>query len=107
MVSRIASANRPAGATQDQTLLAILHANPDAFMADNINLLKKGAALTMPTAEQALSVPAEEARALIRSSMPITKSTAMDWCSWRQPEPRLRRLPPHRPWRHRCWCRRR
>ena len=66
MVSRIASANRPAGATQDQTLLAILHANPDAFMADNINLLKKGAALTMPTAEQALSVPAEEARALIR-----------------------------------------
>ena len=66
MVSRIASANRPAGATQDQTLLAILRANPDAFMADNINLLKKGAALTMPTAEQALSVPAEEARALIR-----------------------------------------
>ena len=66
MVSRIASANRPAGATLDQTLLAILRVNPDAFMADNINLLKKGAALTMPTAEQALSTPADEARALIR-----------------------------------------
>ena len=66
MVSRIASANRPAGATLDQTLLAILRVNPDAFMADNINLLKKGAALTMPTAEQALSTPADEARAVIR-----------------------------------------
>ncbi|MEE1653885.1 MULTISPECIES: FimV/HubP family polar landmark protein [Brachymonas] len=66
MVSRIASANRPAGATLDQTLLAILRVNPDAFMADNINLLKKGAALTMPTAEQALSTPADEARVLIR-----------------------------------------
>lgn len=65
MVSRIAAAHRPAGATVDQMLLAILKANPDAFMADNINLLKKGAALTMPASADVLATPAADARRLI------------------------------------------
>ena len=66
MVSRIASAHRPAGASLDQMLLAILQANPDAFMAGNINLLKKGAALTMPAAAEVLATPAADARRMIQ-----------------------------------------
>ena len=66
MVSRIASAHRPAGASIDQMLLAILQANPDAFMAGNINLLKKGAALTMPAAAEVLATPAADARRQIQ-----------------------------------------
>ena len=66
MVSRIASAHRPAGASLDQMLLAILQANPDAFMAGNINLLKKGAALTLPAAAEVLATPAADARRLIQ-----------------------------------------
>lgn len=66
MVSRIAAAHRPAGASIDQMLVAILQANPDAFMAGNINLLKKGAALTMPAASAVLATPAADARRQIQ-----------------------------------------
>src|SRR6185369_15691747 len=44
-----------------QMLVALLQANPDAFVAGNINRLKAGAVLDVPTAEQAGLVPSGEA----------------------------------------------
>lgn len=60
---RIAAANLPADVSLDQMLLAMLRANPDAFINGNVNLVKAGAILTMPNAEEARAVgTAQEAR---------------------------------------------
>ncbi len=60
--SRIASANKPANVSLDQMLLALLQSNPNAFVAGNINRLRSGAVLDLPSAEQAGAVPSGEAR---------------------------------------------
>lgn len=44
----IAEKIRPQGASMAQTMAAIKQANPQAFINDNINLLKKGAVLRLP-----------------------------------------------------------
>ncbi|MEJ6024045.1 FimV/HubP family polar landmark protein [Ramlibacter sp. PS4R-6] len=59
---KIASANKPATVSLDQMLVAMLRANPDAFMGGNINRLRSGAVLDMPSAEQAALVPTDEAK---------------------------------------------
>ena len=63
--SRIATANKPANVSLDQMLVAMLRNNPDAFVNDNLNRLKSGAVLNMPTAEQALAVANPEARQMV------------------------------------------
>jgi pilus assembly protein FimV len=64
-LSRIARANKPADISLDQMLLALLQANPDAFIDGNVNLLKAGAELSIPNAEQAAAVPADQATAVL------------------------------------------
>lgn len=59
----IALNNRPSGATVHQTMLAIQELNPNAFIAGNINSLKAGQVLTLPTADQANSRSRAEALA--------------------------------------------
>ena len=59
---RIATANKPPSVSLDQMLIAMLRANPEAFIDGNVNRLKAGAVLAMPTAEQAELVGAGEAR---------------------------------------------
>nr|WP_264361624.1 FimV/HubP family polar landmark protein [Ramlibacter tataouinensis] len=59
---RIASAYKPATVSLDQMLLALLRNNPDAFMGGNMNRLRTGAVLEVPTAEQAAAISAAEAR---------------------------------------------
>ena len=49
----LALSNRPQGASVHQTMLAIQDLNPGAFSNGNINQLKAGQTLTMPSAEQA------------------------------------------------------
>ncbi len=49
----------------DQMLVAILRANPDAFIGGNINRIRAGAVIDLPTAEQAAATPAGEARQTI------------------------------------------
>lgn len=49
----IALQHRPGGASVQQTMLAIQDINPHAFVAGNINNLKAGQTLTLPTEEQA------------------------------------------------------
>ncbi len=63
--SKIAAATKPANVSLDQMLVALLRANPDAFVADNINRVKAGAVMNVPTAEQAAATPAAEATQII------------------------------------------
>ena len=59
--SKIAATVKPASISLDQMLVALLRANPDAFIDGNINRIKSGAMVTVPTAEQAQAVSASEA----------------------------------------------
>jgi len=59
--SRIAASNRPAQVSLDQMLVALLRNNADAFIGGNLNRLKAGSVLTIPTEEQARATPAAEA----------------------------------------------
>jgi pilus assembly protein FimV len=46
----------------DQMMLAMLEANPDAFIQGNVNMVKAGAVLRIPEAEEATQIPRAEAR---------------------------------------------
>jgi pilus assembly protein FimV len=59
---KLASANKPASVSLDQMLVAMLRANPDAFVAGNVNRLKSGVVLDVPSGDQASSVAPDEAR---------------------------------------------
>ncbi len=61
----IASARRPQGVSLDQMLVAMVRANPDAFIQGNVNRLKAGAVLQIPDQEQALATQTGQARQLI------------------------------------------
>lgn len=58
----IAATGKPRSISLDQMLVSLLRTNPDAFIEGNVNRLKAGAVLDMPTEEQAASVGAAEAR---------------------------------------------
>ncbi|WP_409976493.1 FimV/HubP family polar landmark protein [Variovorax sp. CY25R-8] len=59
---KIAAANKPADISLDQMLVALLMANPDAFIGGNVNRIRAGAVLDLPSATEAGAVPAAEAR---------------------------------------------
>ena len=59
---KIAGAYKSADVSLDQMLVAMLRANPSAFIDGNVNRIKAGAVLDMPAASQAGAVPAAEAR---------------------------------------------
>ena len=63
--SQLAQTHMPGAASQDQVLVAMLKNNPDAFIQNNVNLLRAGAALRMPSSEQAQQTSAEEARQMV------------------------------------------
>lgn len=63
-LSRIAQ-DMGSGASLNQTMLALLRANPDAFINGNINLLKQGAVLRMPPSEELTRLSRAEANALV------------------------------------------
>ncbi len=52
----------PAGVSLDQMLLAMVRANPEAFIQGNVNLLREGAQVHLPNAQEAGQISAEEAR---------------------------------------------
>jgi pilus assembly protein FimV len=64
-LSRIASRVRPASVSLDQMLVALFRANPEAFMGQNMNRLKAGAVLDVPSADAAGQVGPGEAREVI------------------------------------------
>ena len=60
--SKLVLAQRPVGVSLAQMLLAMVRANPEAFIESNVNLLREGAQIRMPSAQEAAQIPAEEAR---------------------------------------------
>jgi pilus assembly protein FimV len=66
---RIAAAHKPPNVSLDQMLVALLQANPQAFAGGNVNRLKAGAVLQLPTPEQAAQASDPEAtRTIIAQS---------------------------------------
>ena len=60
---------REQGYTLDQAMVALLRANPEAFINGNLNLLKQGAVLRVPESTEAQTILESEAAALVRSQI--------------------------------------
>ncbi len=60
--SRLAIRYLDGQASLDQMMLAMLKANPDAFIQGNVNLVKAGAVLQIPNLDEATQIPRDEAR---------------------------------------------
>lgn len=60
--SRLAMRHLGPNVSLDQMLLALLKANPHAFIQGNVNLIKAGAILKIPSSEDAVQIPQAEAR---------------------------------------------
>jgi pilus assembly protein FimV len=68
-VGTIARSNLPPGITLNQMLIAIYRANQDAFIRENVNLVRAGRILNIPSAQELGSVDADEANRLVRAHM--------------------------------------
>ena len=75
-LSTIALKVKPEGINLDQMLVAMFRQNPDAFLRGNLNLIKSGAILKLPTAAQAQALAAGEAQREV-------KAHTADWASYR------------------------
>ena len=75
-LSKIAKDVKPASVTLDQMLVALFKSNAGAFDGSNMNRLRSGAIITVPSAEEAAATPAQEATRVVRVQ-------ASDWRSYR------------------------
>ncbi|MBT9504949.1 MAG: hypothetical protein IV092_27170 [Burkholderiaceae bacterium] len=66
-LSRIASRTQASGVSLDQMLVSLYRANPDAFVENNMNRLKAGATLKVPSSEEAGGLSNAEARQIIQA----------------------------------------
>jgi len=74
---RVATRTQHTGVSLDQMLVSLFRGNPQAFIDNNMNLLKAGAVLKVPSADEAKSVSTAEARQEIRAQ-------SSDFGSYRQ-----------------------
>jgi FimV-like protein len=72
-LSSIAKSVRPDGITLNQMMIAIYQANPEVFM-HNINRMKSGYILRMPTASDAQAVSVTDANSEVRAQMQAWRS---------------------------------
>jgi len=75
-LSKIANDVKPASVTLDQMLVALFKSNAGAFDGSNMNRLRTGAIITVPSAEEAAAMPAQEATRVVRVQ-------SSDWRSYR------------------------
>ena len=68
-LSQIATGVGQDGHSLAQTMLALLRANPEAFIGDNINLVKAGAVLRMPHGDELSQYSKSEAATLVRTQI--------------------------------------
>jgi pilus assembly protein FimV len=68
-LGKIARDNLPPGITLNQMLVAIYRANQDAFIRENVNLVRAGRILNIPTAEAVGTVDVDEANRIVRAHM--------------------------------------
>ncbi len=66
-LSGIAGRNAQAGASLEQLMIAIQRNNPEAFIGGNINRLRAGAALSIPSAADAQAIPQNNAVSEVRA----------------------------------------
>ena len=75
-LQKIATQYKPAEASLEQMLAALFRGNQAAFEGDNMNRLRAGAILTIPSAAEAQSLPPAEATKVVRMQ-------ASDWRTYR------------------------
>ena len=68
-LGKIARDNLPPGVTLNQMLVAIYRANQDAFLRENVNLVRAGRILNIPPAEALGTVDVDEANRIVRAHM--------------------------------------
>ncbi|MEO6365666.1 MAG: FimV/HubP family polar landmark protein [Luteimonas sp.] len=68
------------GYSLDQTMIALLRANPDAFIGEDINFIKRGAVLRVPQPAEISGLSQSEASVLVQSQVER-------WREARQPAP--------------------
>ena len=66
-LSRIASRTQRPGVSLDQMLVGLYLSNPQAFLENNMNRLKSGVVLSVPSADKAQEISTAEARKLIQA----------------------------------------
>lgn len=66
-LSRIANRTQRQGVSLDQMLASLYQANPEAFVKNNINRLKSGVVLAVPSADAAKAISPADARQLIQA----------------------------------------
>ncbi len=66
-LSGIARRNERPGISLDQLMIAIQRANPEAFIGGNINRLRSGVTLSLPTEAEAAAVDAQQASSEVRA----------------------------------------
>ena len=62
---RVAGRTQPAGISLDQMLVGLYRANPDAFIESNVNRLRAGAVLSVPSGDEVRDVTNADARHLL------------------------------------------
>ncbi len=67
-LGKIAQATRRDGTSVERMIVAIFRANPHAFIEDNLNLLRAGSLLTIPSPEDGAAIALEEAKRVIAES---------------------------------------
>ena len=66
-LSRIAGRTQRPGVSLDQMLVSLFRANPQAFVGENMNRLKAGSVLSVPSAEEAGKITPQAAREVIQA----------------------------------------
>jgi len=64
---RIATRTQRAGVSLDQMLVALFRGNPQAFMGENMNRMKAGVVLSVPSADDAKAIAGTDAREVIKT----------------------------------------
>ena len=76
-MGKIASELKPDGVSLEQMLMALFRSNPDAFIRQNVNLVKAGKILRVPAKDELTAVPHSEAAKEFRTQV-------ADWNAYRQ-----------------------
>jgi len=66
-LTSLAVGNKPSGVSLDQMLVSLYRNNPSAFIDDNMNRMKSGVTLTVPSADTAKQLSSEEAHQIIQA----------------------------------------
>jgi pilus assembly protein FimV len=66
-LTSLAAGNKPSGVSLDQMLVSLYRNNPSAFIDDNMNRMKSGVTLSVPSADTAKQLSNEEAHQVIQA----------------------------------------